>query len=356
MKHLENILMKQPPFSYDISEDVDSVIGRLGQELNEFNNKTVLITGGTGFFGRWLLEILCTLVSTRNYQIKIYVLSRNPDHFLREHRNYPFEKFVSFIEGDVSSFKLPKFKLDYLIHMATTAANETFSGEDQLSKLELLYRGTKNTLQNSIANGVEKVLFTSSGVAYGPSNGVRLSEEMLQAPVTTLTSSALGEGKRLAEFLVAYYAEEAAYQYSIARCFSFFGPYLPLDIHYAMGNFVRDALLKPEITVNGSGNELRSYLYIADAWVWLLKLLIMSDGEIYNVGSSQAISISDLATRIKDNLAPLKEVKLLGLQQDTGNFSRNIYVPKNDKICDKFNLAEWTSLDDGIKKMARQKI
>ena len=355
MKHSESILMKQRPFSYDISEDIQLILDRLDQDINAFNNKTILITGGTGFFGRWLLEVLCTLITTKNFQMKIFVLSRNPERFLQEHSSFPFAKIITFIEGDVSSFKLPKFKLDYLIHMATTAAHETFSGEDQLSKLELLYSGTKNTLQNAIANDVDKVLFTSSGVAYGPSNGVHLSEEMLQAPMTNLTSSALGEGKRVAEFLVAYYAEQAGYQYSIARCFSFFGPYVPLDIHYAIGNFVRDALIKSEITVNGSGYELRSYLYIADAWVWILKMLIESDGEIYNVGSSQAISIRDLAARIKANLAPLKEVKLLGFEQETGNFSRNIYIPNNDKICGKFHLSEWTSLDEGIKKMAHHK-
>jgi len=345
--------MKRPLYSYDLSEDIQLVLDRLGQELAEFNNKTILITGGTGFFGRWLLEILCTLIATRNYQIKIYALSRNPDNFLQEHRSYPFEKYVSFIEGDVSSFKLPKFKLDYLVHMATTSATETYSEEDQLRKLELLYNGTKNTLENAIANGVQKVLFTSSGVAYGPSNGALLSEDMLQAPLATLPSSALGEGKRVAEFLVAYYAEKAGYQFSIARCFSFFGQYLPLDIHYALGNFVRDALINPEITVNGSGQEMRSYLYIADAWVWMLKMLVESDGEMYNVGSSQAISIHDLAYRIKMNLAPQKIVKLLGLHHNTGNFARNVYVPNNAKIINKFNLSEWTSLDEGVKKMAK---
>jgi dTDP-glucose 4,6-dehydratase/UDP-glucose 4-epimerase len=353
MKYLEGVSMKPTLFRYDISEDIQSILDRLGQDINAFNHKTILITGGTGFFGRWLLQVLCTLISDKNFQIKIFVLSRNPNKFLMENSDFPFARFINFLEGDVNSFRLPKFKLDYLIHMATTAAYETFSGEDQLSKFELLYFGTKNTLENAIANGVQRVLFTSSGVAYGPSKGELLSEDMLQAPSTTLSSSALGEGKRVAEFLVAYYAQKADYQFSIARCFSFFGPYLPLDIHYALGNFVRDALINPEIVVNGSGQEMRSYLYIADAWVWMLKMLVESDGETYNVGSSEAISICDLACRIKMSLAPQKRIKLLGLHQDTGNFARNVYVPNNAKIVNKFNLSEWTSLDEGVKKMAQ---
>lgn len=348
--------MKQPPFKYDIDEDIKVILNHLSQELELFNNKKILITGGTGFFGRWLLQILCTLISVKKFQIDIYVVSRDPDRFLYEHADFPFASYINFIKGDVSSFRLPKFELDYLIHMATTAAGETYAGEDQLKKIELLYKGTKNTLENAIANGVKKVLFTSSGVAYGPAGGQLLSEDMLQAPMTTLTSSALGEGKRLAEYLIAYYAFKAGYQYSIARCFSFYGPYLPLDIHYAIGNFVRDALQKPEITINGSGHELRSYLYIADAWVWLLKLLAVCDGEIYNVGSSKAISIGDLATQIRETLSPEKDLKFLGLTQEIGNFTRNIYVSNNDKIRSKLKVAEWTSLEDGIKKMARQEV
>jgi dTDP-glucose 4,6-dehydratase/UDP-glucose 4-epimerase len=236
--------------------------------------------------------------------------------------------------------------------MATTAASETFSGEDQLQKIDLLYRGTKNTLEQAVRAGVRKVLFTSSGVAYGPSIGSPFSEDVLQAPQSTLTSSALGEGKRLAEYLINYYAEKGGYDYSIARCFSFYGPYLPLGIHYAIGNFVRDALFNDEIIVSGNGLQLRSYLYIADAWVWLLKMMIHPVNQIGNVGSDKAISIRDLATEVRDILSPAKQVIFLGKNHDIGNFSRDLYVPNNDKMRKCLGVSEWTPLTDGIKKMA----
>lgn len=352
MKHLEGTSMTLPRFDYDISGDVKVIHDRLGPALASLQNKKILITGGTGFFGRWLLQILCSLVRDENYQIDIYVLSRNPDRFIKEHATFPFQQFVTFIVGDVTDFKLPDIEIDYLIHMATTAAEETFAGEDQLKKLDLLYRGTRNTLENAVAKGVKKVLFTSSGVVYGPSQGKYFSEDMLQAPQTILETSALGEGKRLAEYLVAYYAQKSGYCYSIARCFSFFGPFLPLGIHYAIGNFVRDALGGDEIIVKGSGQELRSYLYIADAWVWLLKMLIEADNQIYNVGSSNALSIENLANEVRQVLCPQKAVRILGLHHDIGNFSRNVYVPNNDKICKKLQVSEWTSLAEGIKKTA----
>jgi UDP-glucuronate decarboxylase len=340
-------------FDYDISGDIADVICRLGLDVESLNNKTILITGGTGFFGRWLLQILCYLIKEKKFNIHIYVLSRDPGKFIVTNTDCSFEQLIHFISGDITSFKIPNIKLDYLIHMATTAASETFHGEDQLQKLDLLYKGTRNTLEQAIRAGVKKVLFTSSGVVYGPSNVVMFTEEMLQAPMTTMVSSALGEGKRLAEYLVNYYALKGGFQYSIARCFSFFGPFLPLDIHYAIGNFVHDALNKDEITVKGGGYELRSYLYIADAWVWLLKLLTHADNEIYNVGSSNSISIGDLASLVRDTLAPEKQVRFLGLSHDMGNFSRNSYIPDNTKILMRHGLSEWTLLSDGIKRMAR---
>lgn len=351
MNHFESILMTLRQSEFDISGDIADIIFRLGGDVNSFEHKTILITGGTGFFGRWILQILCTLILEKNFQINLYVLSRNPKRFLENNADYPFDQCIHFISGDVTNFELPNIKLDYLIHMATTAASETFQGEDQLQKLDLLYRGTRNTLEQAVKCGVKKVLFTSSGVAYGPSNGLPFSEDMLQAPETTQVSSALGEGKRLAEYLIGYYSLKGGFEYSIARCFSFFGPFLPLDIHYAIGNFINDALNKDEITVKGSGAELRSYLYIADAWVWLLKVLVHADNEIYNVGSSNVISIADLATLIRDILAPYKKVDILGMNHDVGNFSRNSYIPNNNKILNKFDLYEWTSLSQGIKRM-----
>ena len=339
-------------FDYDISDDIAGVISRLGDDVHLFNNKSILITGGTGFFGLWLLQILRSLIVEKKFKIDIYVLSRNPEKFLTENVGLSFHQFVNFISGDVTNFQLPDIRVDYLIHMATTAASETFRGEDQLQKLDLLYRGTRNTLEQAAQAGVKKVLFTSSGVAYGPSTGMPFSEEMLQGPATTSISSALGEGKRLAEYLVSYYSFNSGFEYAIARCFSFFVPFLPLDIHYAIGNFVNDALTKDKIIVKGAGRELRSYLYIADAWVWLVKLLLHADNDIYNVGSSNSVSIGELATLVRNTLAAEKRVEFLRLTHDVGNFSRNTYIPNNDKICNKYGLSEWTTLSQGIKKMA----
>lgn len=351
MNHLESTLMKQHHFNYDIGDDIGNTIKRIEKDLQEFDNKTILVTGGTGFFGRWLLEALCTLIKEKNINITIYVVSRNPERFLKEHSSFPFSKYITFIAGDVKDFKLSGVKLDYLIHMATTAAEETFAGEDQLKKIDLLYEGTRNTLENAVAAGVKKVLFTSSGVVYGPSDGELIKEGCLSAPNTTLISSALGEGKRIAEFLVAYYASKAGYTYTIARCFSFAGQYLPLDIHYAFGNFIKDAIYNGKISITGTGKEIRSYLYIGDAISWILKSLVNSNNQIFNIGSSKGITIEDLAIKIRDQLKIKGNIEIKKINIPEGNFARNFYVPSTEKIKTFLGVSEWTSLEQIILKM-----
>lgn len=345
--------MKHPPFNYDIGNEVDVILARLGPDIEAFRDKKILVTGGTGFFGRWLLQVLCTLIEKHKFKLEIYVVSRNPKLFLKNHSNYPFFKHINFLSGDIRNFELPKIKLDYLFHMATTSATETYSDHDQLQKIRLLYEGTEHVLKKSGAAGVENVLFTSSGVTYGPltGNGSKYHEYDLSAPCTLNAGSALGEGKRLAEYLVAYYAGEFNYKFNIARCFSFAGQFLPTNIHYAFGNFILDAMNGSYIKINGSGRELRSYLYIGDAIVWLMKALIYPKNEIYNIGSSKEISIKGLAEAIAFEFGNTVEVEVLGKTSAADNFTRKIYVPNNEKAKRDLDVDEWTSLDEMIRKM-----
>ena len=344
--------MKRPQCNYDISQDVESSIRRSGVQAESLRGKTVFITGGTGFFGVWMISALLSIKHCLGGELCLIVLSRNPEKFLQSHADQHLERGVEFVHGDVRDFKLDRAqRVTHLVHMATTNAEETFAGEDQLNKLTMLYEGTQNVLKQC-GESLESTLFTSSGVAYGLNKNTLISENDFTAPDTMDPAAALGLGKLVAEYLVSYYAEKFSYSYSIARCFSFAGQHLPLDIHYAFGNFIQNALDGKDIVIRGDGQDTRSYLYVGDATAWLLRLLVEPKNQLYNVGSTHPLSIESLARKIASQAQVPVNVTIQGRRSEVGNFRRLSYLPNTDKIfADYPTLAEWTQLDEIIEKM-----
>jgi dTDP-glucose 4,6-dehydratase len=133
----------------------------------------------------------------------------------------------------------------------------------------------------------------------------------------------------------------------IARCFAFVGEDLPLDVHFAIGNFIRDALWAEEIIVGGDGTPLRSYLDQRDLAHWLLTLLAAGKpNRAYNVGSDREISVAALARLVGEIVSPGKVVRILG--QAAGNSGRNIYVPDIRRAREELGLDVTIPLETAI--------
>jgi dTDP-glucose 4,6-dehydratase len=162
-------------------------------------------------------------------------------------------------------------------------------------------------LEFAASHGTRKLLFVSSGAVYGrqPSGMTHVPEDYSGAPDPTDPGSAYGEGKRAAELLCSMSAGNQGLETKIARCFAFVGPHLPLDAHFAIGNFVRDGLRGSPIQVRGDGTPYRSYLYAADLAVWLWTILFRGKScHPYNVGSEEALTISQLAHAVAAAFKP----------------------------------------------------
>ncbi len=343
--------MRPHPYTYNIDRDVETLLVRAGVNWDIFRGKIIFVTGGTGFFGVWLLCALVKIKVLLEGELDIWVLSRSPSQFLAKYSEYNFSDHIQFIQGDIQYGHWGVSGVTHLVHMAVTSASETFAGEDQLNKLAVLYRGTQHVLEEC-GGTLESVLFTSSGVAYGVDTREVLSEDHFSGLDTTELGSALGLGKLVAEYLVRYYAHQQGYHFTIARCFAFAGQYLPLDLHYAFGNFVGQALSKQPLVITGDGQDRRSYLYIGDAIAWLLKMLSCPSNQVCNVGSSHAISIRRLGEVIAQRVQPPLELVTLGCQKEVGNFPRRSYIPSSKKRQETYpNLEEWTSLEEIIDKM-----
>lgn len=343
--------MTPPAFKYDICGDLDLLLDRAALDIQLLKGKCVFVTGATGFFGLWLLCALVHIKKLLGSDLRLLALSRNPQKFLNQHPEFELDRHVEFITADVSHFNYARGDITHLVHMAATNAAETFAGQDQLSKLDMLYTGTQNVLEQC-AGRLESVLLTSSGVAYGRCHAGKVCESEQGLLDTTDERSALALGKLVAEYLVCAHAEKQRFQYSIARCFSFAGPYLPLNLHYAFGNFILNAMRREPIVIQGDGMDRRSYLYIGDAIAWLLRLLLEPRNRVYNVGAEHELSISELASRVAKLSGDGLEVTVLGATRPEGNFHRPGYLPSTARIRSDYpGLAEWTDVDQVIEKM-----
>lgn len=281
-------------------------------------------------------------------------MTRDPDHFLRNHPEFNKLSWLSFHQGDIlDSLSLPGDQgFTHLIHAAT---DSTMGPKlSPLDRYQQIVDGTRNLLDYAVTHRISRFLLTSSGGVYGPQpeTMAQMPESHWGIPNPLQAHNAYSVAKRCAEHLCALYQDRYGLETVVARCFAFVGRDLPLDVHFAIGNFIRDALTQPEITVSGDGTPIRSYMDQRDLARWLTKLLRFGRaGEAYNVGSDQAISIRELAHLVRDTIAPRKSVRVIG-QVSEQNF-RNRYVPSIQKARVHLGLCLDFSLEVSIKETAR---
>ena len=262
------------------------------------------VTGGTGFFGLWLLESFAHANDTLQLGMTAVVLTRDAAAFARKAPHLSARADLRFVPGEIRSFNFPSGQFTHVVH-AATAASVKLNDEAPQEMLDTIVAGTRRVLEFSAQAGVKKLLFTSSGAVYGPqpSTLTHVPEDYSAAPGSLRPDSAYAEGKRVAEQLCLEHARQYGCEVKIARGFAFVGPHLPLDTHFAIGNFIRDARRGGPVRVNGDGTPLRSYLYAADLAVWLWTILFQApSGRAYNVGSDADLTIAALAKLVASSL------------------------------------------------------
>jgi dTDP-glucose 4,6-dehydratase len=323
----------------------------VGDDINRAMK--ILLTGGTGFFGKAIIRYWGG-VPAAELPERITILTRDPRAFLSRFGSGLSGLPLDLHRGDIlAPESLPKGAYTHVLHAATDSTLGP-----QLSPLERLTQivdGTKNILDYAVQNNSPRVLLTSSGGVYGPQpeHLERIPETYCGMPDPMVAGNAYGVGKRIAENLCAIYSAKHGLEVVVARCFSFVGQDLPLNVHFAIGNFIRDALYRDQITVHGNGLPIRSYLHQWDLAHWLLTLLQDGrSGAAYNVGSDQAITIAALAECVRSIAAPAKRVVISDLGND-GNW-KNRYVPDVNLVRTELGLRVTISLPEAIKRTVAQ--
>lgn len=264
----------------------------------ELRNQNIFITGGTGWFGRWMVETLLYANKKLNLNCHITVLthskwlSNNPD--------------VSFWHGNIHDTEFPKGEFSYVIH--------------------LVPEGIEQILFFAKTHGTKKFLFSSSGAVYK----LRPDEYALQKIHDEYWCRALPSDVDM----------------KIARCFSFVGPYMPLDKNFALGNFIGSAIKDKKVFIRNANNTpSRSYLYMADLAIWLWTILFNGkSGESYNVGGEQEYTIREVGEMVS------KIAQVPVIYWPTENIESVDYVPFVEHTKEELGLQEWIPLDEGIKR------
>lgn len=326
-------------------EDLDHVLQGTLSGWEELRGQSLFITGGTGFFGHWLLETFTHANDVLGLGARATVLTRNPAALARKSPHLARRADLTWLTGDVRSFPFPAGEFSYVIHAGTTSSAPVAP----LEMFDTITLGTRRVLDFAASHGTRKLLFISSGAVYGkqPPEMTHLPEDYCGAPDPMDPLSAYGEGKRTAEMLCALMSRKHGFEAKIARCFAFVGPHLPLNAHFAVGNFIGDALAGGPIRVGGDGTPYRSYLYAADLSIWLWTLLFRGQSlRAYNIGSPAALSISDLARGVGE----LFGVKVDIARAADPRIHPACYVPCTERASLELGLHVGIELRDAIMK------
>lgn len=333
-----------------LADDLDHILTHTRDLWEGLRGQRIFITGGTGFFGCWLLESFAWANEKLNLKAEALVLTRNYEGFLKKAPHLATHGAIKFHIGDIQTFEFPDGSFPTLIHGAVYTSPEKGKGSPLLMANELLL-GSKRVLDFCIQTKVKRVLFISTGAVYGPTppGGSNIPEDFPGSFDPTMRTKVYHQIRRMMESWHVLYAEEKGFEVKIARCFSFLGPYLPLNGRFAVGDFIGDVLLGNPVAVRGNGKPVRSYLYAADLAIWLWTILFKGEsGRPYNVGSEIPTTILNLAGKMASAADPPLKVQVSG--ERLSGEAPDHYLPDTTRAQTELGLNQVITLESAIRK------
>jgi UDP-glucuronate decarboxylase len=265
------------------------------EQMAQFKNKSIMITGATGIVGYNLIKIFDHLIKKYNYNLEIFALHKNPLPFFMK----DFRDNIHFINGNIVKLAnddaLPSS--DIIIHGAGYGQPEKFMFDPFLT-IEINSSVTNFLLKKAR----EKFMFLSTSEIYSGVNKDESFENEVGLTNTDHPRAPYIEGKRLGETLTLLANKELNISGTVARLSLAYGPGVKSDDSRVLNQLIYRGLVNKEIVLRDSGVNKRNYLYIADAIYILTQLLLKSKGGIYNVGGTSEVSIRELGMTIADIL------------------------------------------------------
>lgn len=332
-----------------VQHDVKELLQSNAKILHPLSHSTIVMTGGTGVLGAWITEMINGLNTDHGFDIKLTVVSRDPERF---HRQFPhFQKMqnILYLKGDIRHLSELSFETTHLIHAAALTDRNQFSTNPTLVG-EINAQGTMRIFRSAqLLPNIQKILLLSSGLVYGTHPKTdKISESYSGANDPFDFQSIYSESKRFSEAVAAAFIAEAKLPIVVLRPFAFVGPYQNLALPWAVTDFIRDAMTGGPIKIMGDGSTIRSIMYSADFALWTLAALANGRSRsVYNIGSPEAIDLLALAELITQFFSPIPEI-----QTNVGQTEQapSRLVPSVDKAIKELGLQVFTDLFHAIHK------
>jgi len=335
-----------------IRDDCEQVTNGRVDSLSRLKGECILVTGGTGFIGTWIAELILFLNDTYDFNIKLLIMASRVNDFAIKAPHLTARKEVTLIEQDVRSLLEIPSEVSWIIHAAATPDNRLHAS-DPLKTAHVIVKGTDSLLMAATRlPNLQKFLNLSSGLVYGnqPWELNMIPEDFRGVLDFSSMSCAYSEAKRMGENFCAIYRNQYRLATINVRPFAFIGPYQLLDRPWAINNFIRDSLLGGPIRVLGDGETVRSYMYPSDMAFWILTMLVHGQaGSSYNLGSSQAISLKQLAEKIANNFPTPPQV-ILRFAKDGRYLNRSKFIPDTTLAKKTFGLELQVDIETAIKR------
>lgn len=277
-----------------LRSDLNEILSRSALDLEKMRNGKILLLGGTGFVGRWLVSTLVYANRNLNLDISIHVGTRD----VRKAK----DSWELFSNPDVNmhdALELGRLSgFDFLVHGATPSRPETggLDGNQVLKSTEFC---TNELLSIARKSHKPNMMHLSSGIVYGErrDTNVKISERKIYSGNF---ESSYARAKHLAEIAVADATRKNLVSGCNPRLFSFAGPLISTSGHFAIGDFMRMGRLGGQIEVQGNPQSTRSYMYPTDMVTWLLSFLVNPSLSPINVGSEDSKTMLEIASLVAE--------------------------------------------------------
>jgi nucleoside-diphosphate-sugar epimerase len=325
--------------------EIENAVSRVREPLDQIDGQKVVILGGTGFIGKWLTAIILTAIRG-GLNTELLVVARKKPHLWFQLSDIPCGTNVSFLEHDLS-MTIPNEILDadQLIIAATPTSYVHGNLNDlAISRVAHLIGQKLGSYSHNPSDRLKYVLHLSSGAVYRDSHTqfhkLKETDPILKHTDDTYVVAKIG----IENSLRLRQTKQENAMCSNLRLFAFYGPSLPLDAHFAIGNFMQDAIRNRAIRITGNPGTIRSYLHVSDLCRAIIRFMAKPKNGDFNIGSENALDMASLAA----NFAQMFGLPDPSIEKNAHLSSLTHYVPSTSKAESHINKLEAVDLNEGL--------